>query len=124
MKLNTTIGYKRIMSTKGFSLNDELNAWDGAPEQPTAQEPVNDDYFDRPNTAEVRDLYAAQDEIAHSAAKAQERETFDACLKYALQKMSDSIPAGKSKRPRVIYMSQLPRSMKKELSHYVGFRGA
>jgi len=112
------------MSTKGFSLNDELDAWDGVPEEPTVQEPVDKDYSDRFGAAEVEDFYAGEEEIERSAAKAQERETFDSLLKYALQKSSGPIPVRKSKRPRVICMSQLPRGMQNELANYVGFRGA
>ncbi len=129
MKLNTAPIYN-IRATKGFSLDDELRAWDGVHEDPTVQEPVNVKYSvnvtysDLLDAAELRDFYAEQDQIASSADNAQERETFDSRLKYALQKASGPISVGRSKKPRVFCMSQLPRDMQKELADYVGFRGA
>lgn len=123
MKLNTEPIYK-IRSTKGFSLNEELRAWDGVPEWPTVQEPVDKDYSDRFGAAEVKDFYAEQDEIVRAAEQAQERETFDSRLKHALQSVTKATPVGRSKRSRVIFMSQLPRDTQSELAKYVGFRGA
>ena len=106
-----------IRLVKGFSLNDELRAWDGVPEEPIDLKAGDEEYSERPYT----DSYDFP-EMHESEEAERKREIFDTRLKYALQGVSRAIHVGKSKRPRVprvICISQLPDGMRREISHYM-----
>ena len=101
---------------KGFSLNDELRAYEGdVSTELTTPDPVESDN----DYADVKGFYAEQDEITRSITEKEQRETFESLLKSALQKKSKAIPVGRSRMRREICMSQLPDGMRREISHYM-----
>ena len=100
----------RIMATKGFSLDDELRAYEGAV-APIVKNEISDA---RDDPAEYN-LLEEQSTEANS-----ERDLLQSRITDALRKVTKKIGSPPySRRPNIVPLSQLPVGMREELGHFM-----
>ena len=105
-----------IRSTKGFSLDEELRAYDGTVPATVFAEPS----VEADELVDHELFYQDVEEQQHAQAESSLKESLNAYISSALRKVTSKIGSpAYSRRPAIVPLSRLPLKIEEELGHFM-----